>query len=152
VRIEEEMNPATNLHLLVIVNEPDIWMINRVDSVAQHFVDNGPTFNAHVPVLEEPGLRDLELGREVAYMKENRSQREGPSRCDQASCWRYSLATGGNRIVLLTDVMNDRPKELTISTAQGRTFKLLYEEYEIDLPVLPDLFRLPNGVKVVERP
>src|SRR6185369_2544679 len=35
-RIEEEDDPKEKLHQLILVSEPDIWMINLADKTAKH--------------------------------------------------------------------------------------------------------------------
>src|SRR5882724_1033467 len=44
-RIEEEADPQNGIHGVMIINEPDVWMVNLLDKSAKHFVDTGPTFN-----------------------------------------------------------------------------------------------------------
>ena len=53
-RTEEELDVENNLHALLIVNEPDTWMINLADKTARHIVDPGPTFNFRAPIVWIP--------------------------------------------------------------------------------------------------
>lgn len=46
-RIEEQFDPAEGIHGLIVVAEPDIWMVNLFPRIAQHIVDSGPTFITH---------------------------------------------------------------------------------------------------------
>src|SRR5712692_8286049 len=71
-RVEEVLNRQTGLHLLVIVSEPDIWVINRVNMSGQHMVDRGPSLDFRAPIV--PGAKserwkDLEFGCEEDFMK-----------------------------------------------------------------------------------
>ena len=43
-RIEEAPDTANGIHGLLIVNEPDAWMINLFEKSGRHMVDPGPTF------------------------------------------------------------------------------------------------------------
>src|ERR1035441_3745446 len=52
-RIEENPDPEHGIHGLMIINEPDVWMINRLDKTARHIVDAGPTFNCRLPIFAE---------------------------------------------------------------------------------------------------
>ncbi len=44
-RIEEAPDPDNGLHGLLIVSEPDAWVVNLVTKTARHVKDTGPTFN-----------------------------------------------------------------------------------------------------------
>jgi hypothetical protein len=44
-RTEEEPDPEQGVHGLIIVSEPDVWMINLFDHTGRHIVDPGPTYN-----------------------------------------------------------------------------------------------------------
>lgn len=69
-RVEELPNPASGLHLLAVMNEPDVWMVNRRDGTGRHIIDPDPSFHVGAPVFEWPGLpatlADLEHGCERA--------------------------------------------------------------------------------------
>ena len=126
--------------------------------MAEHIVDPGPTFEAHAPILQEAmeilekaGLLGLEFGREVAYMKEHHASREGPFTCAAGKCQRYVLDSGGYRIALVTTVAGDRSTEVHIKTPAGRDLRLAYDAYETGLPIRPELFELPKGLRVRER-
>jgi hypothetical protein len=43
-RVEEQLDAAHGIHGLIIVSEPDSWMINLVDNTARH-IDGWKTFN-----------------------------------------------------------------------------------------------------------
>ncbi|MBI1355546.1 MAG: hypothetical protein GC160_14475 [Acidobacteria bacterium] len=87
-RTEEAPDTENGIHGLLIANEPDVWMVNRLDETAKHIVDPGPTFNCRMPILgshirsqedfEKP-LLQLEFGRELAFFKAvGAEQSEGP--------------------------------------------------------------------------
>ena len=50
-RTEELPDPEHGIHGLMIINEPDIWMVNLLAKTAQHYVDSGPTFNGRMPMF-----------------------------------------------------------------------------------------------------
>src|SRR5687768_16786202 len=71
-RLEEQPDPDKRIHGLIVVNEPDIWIINLMGSTGQHVVDPGPSIEFHVPILSGAGnvhWTGFEFGSEVAYMK-----------------------------------------------------------------------------------
>ena len=53
-RVEEAPDPEHNIRGLLIVNEPNAWMVNLATKTAQHTVDPGPTFNCHLPIFSGP--------------------------------------------------------------------------------------------------
>jgi hypothetical protein len=88
-RTEEVPDPEHGIHGLMILNEPDAWMVNLLSKTARHFVDPGPTFNCHLPLFGgEPAksaaemknpLLELEFGQELEYFKGKRATpSEGP--------------------------------------------------------------------------
>jgi hypothetical protein len=36
----------------MIINEPEIWMVNLLSKTAQHYVDSGPTFSCRMPMFQ----------------------------------------------------------------------------------------------------
>ena len=50
-RTEENPDLENGIHGLMIINEPDVWMINRLDKTARHLVDGGPTYNCRMPIF-----------------------------------------------------------------------------------------------------
>lgn len=88
-RTDELPDPENGIHGLMIINEPDVWMVNLLNRTARHFVDPGPTFNCHLAMFasgraksgsngRDP-LLELEFGQEVAYfMGKRAAPKEGP--------------------------------------------------------------------------
>lgn len=71
-RIEEQIDAENHIHGLVVVNEPDIWMVNLFDSTGQHIVDPGPVIEFHAPILSgtiSDHWKTFEFGSEVAFMR-----------------------------------------------------------------------------------
>src|SRR5882672_188251 len=44
LRFEDAPNPKPKIHGLIIVAEPDIWIVDRNTNRAQHTVDPGPNY------------------------------------------------------------------------------------------------------------
>ena len=49
LRFEDAPNPQSKVYGLIIVAEPDIWIIDRNTNQAQHTVDPGPNYKIHFP-------------------------------------------------------------------------------------------------------
>jgi hypothetical protein len=150
LRVEEELDSVARLHILVIINEPNMWMINQVDREAKHVVDPGPTFIVHALILEEQGLEGLEFGQEMAYMKTHGASREGPFSCATGRCQRYVAQSGGYRVSLVTSLPGDKPTEIRITRPKGGPVTIVYDAYENGLPAKPELFRPPVGITIRE--
>jgi hypothetical protein len=70
-RLEEALDKERNLHLLVVVNEPDVWMVNLADRTGRHAVDDGPP-KFHAPIVDNFASkfwRQFEFGCEEPFMK-----------------------------------------------------------------------------------
>jgi hypothetical protein len=147
-RLEEQHNPETGLHLLIVVNEPDVWMVNRVDRTGQHIVDPGPTFRFGAPVLggvESEHWKQFELGCEVAFMKEVGAERIelGPNGPIQ-----YRHSQEGTTVELYTTVA-DIPTRAEVSSPEGK-MTIEYLSFEFLETVPSDLFTKPEGVTFTE--
>jgi hypothetical protein len=78
-RVEEEPDPENGIHGLMIINEPDYWMVNLLAKTARHGIDPGPTFNCRLVIFangtpesldeESKEIMKLEFGRELEFFK-----------------------------------------------------------------------------------
>ena len=146
-RVEEVLNRQTNTHLLVIVSEPDVWMVNRVNMNGQHMVDRGPSLDFRAPVLtssKSEFWKDLEFGCEEAFMKKAGAQPENLAE----GRTRYTHTAEGIKATLLVSPKK-RPERLEAESSEGR-FAVKYLSYE-DTDFQPGLFARPDGVRLSER-
>ena len=150
-RIAEAPDPQHKIHGLVIVNEPDVWMINLFDKSGRHMVDPGPTFNAHLPIFEAaPGAKtkvaEVEFGRELEFFTKNKAKRSAGEAISGRPTERYEVTIGDTRFVLWTDTQLKKP--LRVSCIQGNQTQtieyLVYEELKFD----PSLFQPPAGIAI----
>src|SRR6266487_825791 len=70
-RVEEMPDASRGVHGLIVVNEPDAWIVNLHDKSGRHVVDPGPGLIFRAPILDGGGelpapLRELEFGCELA--------------------------------------------------------------------------------------
>ncbi len=56
-RSEENPDLENGIHGLLIMNEPDSWLINRLSKTARQMVDPGPTFICRMPIFAK--LEDI---------------------------------------------------------------------------------------------
>ncbi len=150
-RIAEAPDPPNRIHALVVVNEPDAWVINLFDKSGRHIVDPGPTFNTHVPIFEAaPGAKtkmaEVEFGRELEFFTQNNARHSPGEAVNGRPTERYEVTIGDNRFVLWTDTHSKKPVRVScIQGNQTQTFEYLaYEELKFD----PSLFQPPAGIAI----
>lgn len=161
-RVEEQPDPENGIHGVVIISEPDLWMVNLIDQTARHFVDRGPDLNCHMPIFGDrlSGIPDeiakqigaLEFGFEMEFFKSHGAVREqGPvlqfgGRPVQTSG--YRLHFGDRMVVLFTDGDPERPAAVAMFHGE-ESFTYYYSGYGL-LPFDATLFAKPSGVKIEE--
>lgn len=158
-RVEELPDEEHGIHGLVIINEPDTWMVNLLASEAQHYLDRGPTFNCRLPIfvsgddvkstgdLKRPAF-DLEFGRELAYFEaKGVTSTEGPVLQDKPTR-AYMMNVGDSQLFLFTTGTPEHP--WAIARQRGNTREMYwYAAYE-QLLFDPSLFAKPRDVKIEE--
>ncbi|HZT13675.1 MAG TPA: hypothetical protein VFA29_12760, partial [Candidatus Baltobacteraceae bacterium] len=56
LRVEEGLDRQNGIHELIVVAEPNVWMINLFTNSGRHMVDPGPTFKTVAPVIGLQGV------------------------------------------------------------------------------------------------
>lgn len=160
-RIEEAPDPGQGIHGLIVINEPDIWMVNLYAKNARHMVDPGPTFNCRLPIfvdvdstqaaedLKKP-LMDLEFGREIAFFRaKNADTAEGPVLREQRT-QAYSVTIGETLLYLFTAGVPEKPIAVVRQTGDLRQ-TIWYGLFE-EIPFQASLFAKPEGMEIEEVP
>jgi hypothetical protein len=158
-RIEELPDEQHGIHGLMIINEPDTWMVNLLAKTAQHYLDSGPTFNCRLPIfvsgedvksaedLKKPVFH-LEFGRELAYFEaKGATSTEGPI-LQGSSTRAYTTTLGDSQLYLFTAGTPERPSAIALQRGNGRDM-YWYAAYE-QLPFDARLFAKPRDVKIEE--
>lgn len=155
-RVEEQPDPDKGIHGVLIINEPDFWLVNLFSKTAQHGVDRGPSFNCRMPVFSEGELKsaseegkqtkELEFGRELQFFK-NRGAVSQPGPVLQTKqTTAYKLEVGDLILGLFTYGNPERP----LALMRGRGDKndiFWYSGYgQVDFD--PKLFAKPENVKI----
>ncbi len=147
-RIEEEPNPETGLHLLIVVNEPDLWMVNRADKTGQHAVDPGPTLAFGAPIagdVKSEYWNNFEFGCEVPFMNSVKDVRKS---VDGAGNVLYEHEAEDVKASLLVGT-NGIPRRVTIVTGES-TFGYIYDVYEQSSDADTRPFERPEGIRFTE--
>ena len=152
LRFEDAPNPQTNIHGLIIVAEPDIWIVDRKSNKAQHTVDPGPRYKVHFPLFASepsPRLRELEFGGELEYFRDN-GAKELPSRLvDGFSCKVLQLKLDDREVTLFLKT-DDTPLQITVQSP-AYEYSLRFLRYESNHMPDKSLFQLPPDVQVTNQ-
>ena len=155
-RIEEFPDPEQGIHGLMIINEPDIWMVNLFAKTAQHYVDPGPTFNCRMPIFQgeqvktaadmKNALLELEFGREIEFFKQKgATPKDGPILSGKSTT-AYSVDVGDSQLFLITTGTPERP--YAVARQYRNTRETFWYSTLEQLPFDPKLFVKPSDVKI----
>lgn len=149
LRFEDAPNPQTKIHGLIIVAEPDIWIVDRNTNQAQHAVDPGPSYKIHFPLFASETsekLRQLEFGRELEYFNENDAQKLPDQDVDGTKCKVLRLEIDDRKVTLFLKT-NDMPLQITVKSAEYE-YAMRFLRYDADRKPDKLLFQLPPGVQL----
>jgi len=144
-RVAEAPDPKAHIHGLLIINEPNVWLINLYDKSVKHIVDTGRSLNVHIPVFPtQAGLKELELGRELSFFTKGYAARSQGEVIKGSATARYKITIGGATVILWIDVKSKTPVRIALIRGK-QTVTLEYLAYE-DLPFDASLFQPPPGI------
>lgn len=149
LRFEDASNPQTKVHGLIIVAEPDIWIIDRNTSQAQHTVDPGPNYKIHFPLFASETsekLREIEFGQELEYFHENDAKELPPQDVDGIRCKLLRLEIDEREVTLFLKT-NDTPLQIVVKSPEYE-YAMRFLRYEPDRKPDKLLFQLPPGVQL----
>lgn len=152
-RTEENPDLQNGIHGLMIINEPDVWMVNRLDNTARHIVDSGPTYRCRMPMyvnsndMKAP-LAELEFGHELDFFRpKSAAPTPGPVLLGKATMV-YNANISDSQLFLFTAVESGVPVSVVRQTEKTREI-FWYGEFQ-ELPFDSKLFSKPEGVKIEE--
>lgn len=157
-RIEEAPDPDRGIHGVMIINEPDYWLVNLLSKTARHGIDPGPTFNCRLPIFansspesldeESKQVMQLEFGRELEFFKGRGAlPKKGPLLQNKETVG-YMVNVGSTSLALFTYGTPERPVAVS-QDHNGKTDIFWYSGYgqvEFD----PKLFAKPENVTIEE--
>jgi hypothetical protein len=150
MRLEEEPDEQQGIAGTMIVNEPNVWMWNRLTGIARHIVDHGPTYVAHFPLFpDERALEGLEFGQEEVFFRKSGAKRRADEVVDHVECSVQSLIVGDATLTLYIRKSTRLPYQVSI-TKPRNAYSVRYESYEPALPFDATLFAPPRNVRIEE--
>lgn len=147
MRFEDVPNPDTGVHGLIVVAEPDIWIIDRKTNKGQHSVDPGPSYAVHFPMLAtetSARIRQLEFGGELAYFQQNGARELANQVVDGVTCRVFALDVDKHELFLYAR-KDGKPFQITVKT-DASEYSVRFVKYEPDSEPDLNLFRPPLGV------
>jgi hypothetical protein len=152
--IVESPDAETHIQGLVIISEPDAWMLNLSDKSGRHVVDSGPSFVVHLPIFnkhtgEESGVNELEFGTERDFFAKHNATRSVATAIDGTPADRFEATIGKARVTLWTDAKSKKPLHVSLSDGnESQAYE--YLSYDDELPFDPLLFQPPSGIHIQE--
>jgi len=149
LRFEDAPNPQTKIHGLIIVAEPDIWIVDRNTNQAQHTVDPGPVFRIDFPMFASETnerLRKLEFGHELEYFQENDAKQLPGQEIDGFRCRLLRLELEDRELTLFLKTDNT-PLQVVVKSPDYE-YAVRFLRYEPDRKPEMLQFHVPSGVKV----
>jgi hypothetical protein len=154
LRLEESEDVDQGLHLLTVINEPDVWQVNLADNTAKHFVDRAPQQRTTAGVIGGgPGMPakfgELEYGCEAAFARTYGQKSDERRSLGGRLVDTYVVAEGPQRLELFMDPAG-APVRITYQVGRQILAVVDYDSYEASLPDQPQLFAQPTGLNYVE--
>ncbi|MBI3528173.1 MAG: hypothetical protein HY067_09405 [Betaproteobacteria bacterium] len=149
LRFEDAPNPQTKVHGLIIVAEPDIWIVDRNTNQAQLAVDPGPNYKIHFPLFASEAsqkLRELEFGHELEYFHESDAKELPAQDVDGFRCKVLRLQIDDREVTLFLKT-NDTPLQIAVKSPEYE-YAMRFLRYEPDRKPDKLLFQLPLGVQL----
>jgi hypothetical protein len=149
LRFEDAPNPLTKIHGIIIVAEPDIWVVDRNTNKAQHTVDPGPNYKVHFPLFASESsakLRELEFGSELEYFRKNGAKELPAQEVDGFKCKLLRLEIEDRQVTLFFKT-DDTPFQVTVKSPEYE-YAMRFQRYESNRKPDKSLFQLPPGVQV----
>ena len=158
-RVEESVEEGSGLQELLIIREPDVWVVNLSDRKGRHSLDPGPVLDCHLPIFSgpPPGSADktdylrlgLEFGGELAFFRKMGAVAQTGPVLQSKETTSYILEREGTRLALFTYGPDQHPLLLARTTA--RSEELYWYSGYGQLPFDADLFTVPRGIDIVEQ-
>ena len=151
LRFEDVPNPETKVHELIIVHEPDVWIIDRNKGEGQHAIDPGPQYAVHFPIFpreQSARLKRLEFRSELKFFQDNGAKELALQTVDGIKCKLFRLELDDLELTLFLKPDN-LPLQIEVQSA-GVKYAVRFLRYDPDQKPDMTLFRVPPGIKIIE--
>ncbi|MDQ6940788.1 MAG: hypothetical protein M3119_11600 [Verrucomicrobiota bacterium] len=155
LRLEEEADPNIGWHRLIVMNEPESWLINLEDQTGRHYVDKGPEFHTKAPIFWQPDgkpegdFEGLEIGEEKEFFGNGPARSLGTRTVEGNRCKAHSIVKDRSEVILYLDEKTEKPYQIDL-LKDGRLIESIrYLSYEAELPFDASLFEPPKSVMIM---
>jgi len=154
-RMEEKANPSTGVKSLIVVDAPDVWMVNLKDKTGRHMLDSSssPRFRASI-LMGTDGLPDdllaFEYGCEIAFMEAAGKIVQHRVQVGEEFFDKYTSESGRFEAALLVDAETGKPRAAGVYKDGELDYLVRYLEYDNALPLDKSLFEKPAGITFSE--
>lgn len=139
---------------LMVVAEPDVWIIDTASRQARHSLDKGPVFEVRAPILplgDTPAqFRSLEYGCEAEFVAVRAPIAQRTVRWGGVDAAIHTYTVGTASLAILMDDRAGEPLMITYLRDARPILIIRYDEYLQRLPDQPELFRPPADVTITE--
>ena len=139
---------------LVVIAEPDIWMIDQASRQGRHTVDKGPALVVRAPILPPgsgpPEFMNLEFGCEAEFVAVRAPTAQTTVRWGSVNAAIHTYTVGTSSLAILMDDSSGEPLMITHVRDGRPAYIIRYDEYRQGLPDQPALFRPPADVTITE--
>ncbi|HYR22230.1 MAG TPA: hypothetical protein VEP30_04795 [Chthoniobacterales bacterium] len=152
-RIEEFADATSGVKNLIVVSEPDIWLVDAVRKTVGHAVNHETDPTVHNPILGPDGPEELfalEYGREVSFFEEANASRLAAEELYGKRCDVREIIVAEYRLRLYVDPHRRTPIAMKAFKDGELLFGLRYSNYQTDLPFDLSIFRPPKGLTLIE--
>ena len=150
-RIEQPADSSSGQKNLIIVHQPDIWIIDVKKDKVSHTVNPGPDFSIHNPILgpDTPiDLSALEYGHEVEFFDHSKTAALGTTEFDGVRCNATKVRSSTCDVVLYTSIKTNKPLRLEVFKDTNLILQVKYLSYDTDLAFDSWLFEPPKNVSM----
>lgn len=155
-RIEEEPDPEHNIHGLMVIAEPDSWIVNLADRTGRHVFDKDPKGVVRAPVfVQDYGdsfpapLRALEFGCEEEFFDSFHGPVELLKGTDPPM-FKQAVGANGWALVLLRSSRRGPPSAVFLLRGDDIVSAIRYLSYEEPNHPEASLFAKPSGIAFTE--
>ena len=155
LRLEEEADPNSGLHRLIVTNEPESWVINLEDQTGRHYLDKGPEFDAKAPIFwgsdgkPERDFEGLEFGEEKDFFGKGRARNLGTRKVEGRTCKALSITSGQSEVILYLEEKSEKPYQVDLIKSGRPISSVRYLSYETEVPFDASLFEPPKSVMMM---
>jgi hypothetical protein len=153
-RVEEQPDKSMNLHELIIVNEPDCWMINLLDKTGQHAIDTDPNSLLHSPIItvndkQDSVFNDFEYGYEFDFLRAKNATKS-QIKLNSVEYDLYSMTIKATKVELIAKKDKNIPRMVRIFNDGKLIQSITYDEYTTGIEPNMALFEPADDIRISE--